>query len=91
DAEVEEYRPHVQELLAITSDVDALQDHRALLANRWRQVEGFTQEGSPSKLSPTTRKTKSDFYTQKELGGGAIKSYQKKFKGLMQSVTNAAD
>lgn len=78
-----------------------LKDHRSLMADRWTlalafvKPPGSTPPGSPAKLSPGTKKIREEFFEGDPAAGkfneAAFKLYQKKFKTMIQMLTNASE
>ena len=83
----------IEEQMGVTHGMKDLEDHRALVQSRWDQAKAFHPRGSPSKLSPGTRKVRQDFYDPEDgkLNEQQIRHFQKKFKGILQLVSNASD
>ena len=88
----------------MTEGHEELADHRSLMADRWRLVRAFgqppgsdhTEGGSPAKLSPGTKKIRDDFFegdpaAQGKFSEAAFKIFQKRFKTMIQMLTNASE
>jgi hypothetical protein len=92
-SELESLGKVLQEQMGVTEGIEDLTDHRELVQSRWDQVKAFHPSGTPTKLSPGARKVRQDFYEPEhgKLNEQHSRHFQKKFKGMLQLVSNASE
>ena len=93
-AELQDVAKHIHQQLALTDDVPELGEHRELVEKRLLGVQALCEgSASPSKLSPGARKIKEDFFQPPDgkFSEQSLKAFQKKFKGMIQLVSNASE